>query len=78
MSATGPTWKEVVERYLRSRWTAGEVFGLNAVYQGVPRFQAAHPQNTHLKEKVRQTLQLLREDGVIQFLDNQGSYRLRK
>jgi type II restriction enzyme len=35
-----------------------------------------HPQNTHVRDKIRQQLQVLRELGFVSFL-GAGSYRLK-
>lgn len=40
-------------------------------------FQKFRPENRNLKAKVRQQLQFLREDGLIQFLDGRGTYTLK-
>ena len=33
------------------------------------------PENQHVREKIRQTLQQLRDAGLIEFLDDRGTYR---
>lgn len=40
-------------------------------------FKQFKPNNYHLLPKVRQQLQLLRDDGLIQFLDGRGTYTLK-
>lgn len=40
-------------------------------------FQAAHPENRHVEAKVRQQLQVLRNEGIVTFLDNSGHYTYR-
>lgn len=40
-------------------------------------FKQYKPDNHHLLPKVRQQLQLLRDDGLIQFLDGRGTYTLK-
>lgn len=37
-----------------------------------------HPQNKNIKDKIRQQLQLLRDKGIIEFVDNRGHYRKLK
>lgn len=49
-------------------------FRLEDVYRFAPRLYAGHPENNHLREKIRQILQQLRDDGKIRFLDNEGTY----
>ena len=41
------------------------------------RLKQFKPDNHHLLPKVRQQLQLLRDDGLIQFLDGRGTYTLK-
>lgn len=42
-----------------------------------PVLETAFPRNRHRPEKVRQTLQFLRADGLLTFVDNRGTYTLR-
>ncbi|MBE6823326.1 MAG: hypothetical protein E7518_09565 [Ruminococcaceae bacterium] len=34
-----------------------------------------HPNNNHIRAKIRQQLQVLRNDGIIEFVDNAGTYK---
>lgn len=49
-------------------------FTLRDVYQFVDVLQEKHEQNRHVKDKIRQQLQRLRDSNVIEFLGN-GHYR---
>jgi len=49
-------------------------FSLADVYAHVPEFQVLHPHNRHIRDKVRQQLQILRDLGFLQFLGH-GAYR---
>ena len=49
-------------------------FSLGDVYRHVAELQALHPNNHHVRDKVRQQLQILRDLGFIQFL-GYGTYR---
>ncbi len=51
-----------------------EYFSLKELYEFEPLLKRKYPDNKHIKEKIRQQLQLLRDNGVIEFLGN-GSYR---
>ncbi len=78
--------------FLRSRpgstrgWTADvlacvrdlnkEIFALGDVYASEHRLSELHPANRNVKAKIRQQLQLLRDHGILEFLDH-GLYRLR-
>lgn len=50
------------------------VFSLEDMYSFEPELQNKHPENHHVKPKIRQQLQLLRDRGFIGFLGN-GMYR---
>ncbi|MGP5210910.1 DpnI domain-containing protein [Psychrobacter alimentarius] len=49
-------------------------FSLNQVYAFVDVLQLKHPNNNHIKDKIRQQLQVLRDKGMIEFV-SRGSYR---
>jgi type II restriction enzyme len=51
-------------------------FELSDVYAFEARLRSAYPNNKHVKQKVRQQLQVLRDRGFIDFV-SRGSYRLR-
>jgi type II restriction enzyme len=50
-------------------------FGLSDVYSFENDLKQRHPRNQYIKEKIRQQLQLLRENGYLKFL-GRGKYRL--
>lgn len=50
-------------------------FSLHELYRFEDELQLVHPSNRHIKEKIRQKLQLLRDKGFLQFL-GRGVYRL--
>jgi type II restriction enzyme len=45
------------------------------VYGHTDHLAKLHPKNAHIRDKIRQQLQLLRDLGVLEFLGS-GSYRL--
>lgn len=49
-------------------------FRLEEVYRFVPLLHHRHPENRHLEEKIRQQLQVLRDQGVIRFTPEGGTY----
>ena len=49
-------------------------FSLNQVYAFADELQRKHPENNHIKDKIRQQLQVLRDKGIIEFL-GRGHYR---
>jgi type II restriction enzyme len=51
-------------------------FSLADVYSHEDELAALHPKNAHIRDKIRQQLQILRDIGLLDFLGD-GSYRLR-
>ncbi|MBS1263594.1 MAG: hypothetical protein MAG715_00777 [Methanonatronarchaeales archaeon] len=54
----------------------GDEFTLREVYGYEEELSKRHPDNNHVRAKVRQQLQVLRDRGLIEFLGD-GHYRLR-
>ena len=50
-------------------------FSLSDVYSHTDELQRLHPKNKHVREKIRQQLQQLRDMGVVQFAGG-GKYLL--
>jgi len=53
-------------------------FSLRDVYDYVSILKSKFPSNNNVEAKIRQQLQLLRDDGYIESLDYKGNYRKRK
>ena len=68
------TWKSELAELIRARWRAGQSFTLVQVYEFEPNLLKGHPENNHARAKIRQTLQYLRDDGVLSFVDGSGTY----
>ena len=49
-------------------------FSLNQVYAFADELQLKHPENNHVKDKIRQQLQVLRDKGIIKFI-SRGHYQ---
>ncbi|WLW66519.1 DpnI domain-containing protein [Psychrobacter sp. van23A] len=49
-------------------------FSLNQVYAFANLLKLKHPENNHVKDKIRQQLQVLRDKGIIEFT-GRGHYR---
>ncbi|MDE0491320.1 restriction endonuclease [Psychrobacter sp. A3] len=52
----------------------GDKFSLQQVYAFADELQLKHPDNNHVKDKIRQQLQVLRNKGIIEFV-GRGQYR---
>ena len=50
-------------------------FALEKVYQFENILKEKHPDNKHIKDKIRQQLQVLRDKGYLRFI-SRGRYRL--
>ncbi len=68
------TWDDELMRVINQRWNVGERFTLNEVYEFEEHFSQLYPANRHIRDKIRQTLQNLRDMGLIQFVES-GVYR---
>lgn len=53
-----------------------EYFSLSDVYGFIDRLQQMHPNNHNVDAKIRQMLQVLRKKEIVEFIDNDGHYRL--
>lgn len=60
---------QIVSSFGKRTFTLAEVYGFEA------RLTALHPENHHVRDKIRQQLQVLRDLNLLQFLGH-GSYRL--
>jgi HKD family nuclease len=72
ISATLSGWRLDVFNCLNS--FANQEFSLAQVYNFERRLQKKYPNNTKIKDKIRQQLQELRDIGLVEFLDR-GIYR---
>jgi Dam-replacing HTH domain len=50
-------------------------FTLDDIYRYRDELQRCYPENRNLDAKIRQGLQELRDEGIIEFVDNNGRYR---
>jgi hypothetical protein len=69
-------WNYIVLKLIENHFKNIE-FTLNEIYSFVPYFKTAYPKNNHIEDKIRQTLQNLRNKGMISF-EGSGKYRLLK
>jgi type II restriction enzyme len=53
-------------------------FTLKEIYSAEPVLQLIYPRNTRIRAKIRQQLQVIRDHGRLQFVDNDGVYRRLK
>lgn len=48
------------------------IFSANDLYEFIPMLEQKHPNNHHIDARIRETLQHLRDEGYIKFLDTEG------
>jgi len=68
-------WKEELRAVIEGKWSIGDIFTLNDIYELEEYFLKLYPENNNVKDKLRQTLQYLRDDGILDFIDNNGRYK---
>ena len=54
------------------------IFTLEETYAAEPILQRLYPKNNHIRAKIRQQLQVLRDHQYLLFVDNNGVYRRLK
>lgn len=69
------SWVSLARALVREKWSVGQKFNLGEVYDQLQMFEDAYPQNHHPKDKIRQVMQSLRDEGTLEFVDNEGQYR---
>ena len=69
------SWKSEVYFIVKRIYPIGQMFNLDDIYKYKEQLQNLYPNNNHIEDKIRQTLQYLRNDGIIEFTDNNGEYK---
>ena len=70
-------WKHTIKSFICIKWESGDIFTLQEFYKlYMDVLQKIYPDNHTIEASVRETLQKLRDDNVIIFLDTRGSYSL--
>lgn len=67
-------WNNIVYTILKTYFSSNE-FKLKDLYEFEPHFKILYPENYHIKDKLRQTLQNLRDKGLLEFV-SRGVYNL--
>jgi len=70
------SWKEDLDKVIKNNWNPAENFTLEEVYKFEDHFQKLYPDNNHIREKLRQTLQKLRDDNLVESLNDRGEYKI--
>ena len=69
------SWRDDVLRIIHREWNPGDSFSIDDMYSFHDELRQQHPLNRHIADKIRQQLQVLRDEGVLEFVDNHGTYR---
>jgi hypothetical protein len=62
-------------RFVRVGTLGKPEFGTDEAYKLVPQLQRLHPHNRHVREKIRQQLQVLRDSGLLTHV-SRGHWRI--
>ena len=57
---------------------SSDIFTAADIYQFEAELKDKHPKNNHIRPKIRQQLQVLRDNGFVQFLGNGHDMRVRQ
>lgn len=68
-------WKNEVNAIIQKICVSGETFNLSDLYEYKDHLEKLYPNNNHITDKIRQTLQYLRDEEVVEFLDDNGNYK---
>lgn len=70
------TWKIALEHEFRAHYVIGQDFSLTDLYRRAEdSLQRQFPSNNRVRATMRNVLQQLRNDGLLLFVDNDGTYR---
>ena len=68
-------WRDVVLSIVQREWKPGQRFTLDDIYRFEHELSKKYPLNRHVRDKIRQQLQVLRDEGQLVFEDDHGTYR---
>ena len=72
------SWKSKVYTIIKQICPVDGMFNLHDIYGYEKQLQNLYPDNNHIEAKIRQILQYLRDDGIIEFSDHAGEYKRLK
>ena len=79
MSLTWTSWTDDFVTVLATQdLSVGDVFSLRSVYELEDVLKRIRPNNTKIRAKIRQQLQVLKHHNVVEFVNDNGVYRLIK
>ena len=72
------TWRDEVWAIVCREWQVGDVFTTDDLYRFERELNKKYPSNKHVRQKIQQQMQVLRDEHRILFIDNQGTYKRRR
>jgi hypothetical protein len=70
------SWRSTLAREIRSNYAVGQIFSLTDLYRrSESALQKEFPRNTRARATMRNVLQQLRNDGMLAFMDDHGTYK---
>lgn len=69
------SWKNEMIKLIQEKFNLNQNFSLDDIKKYKNHFKNLYPYNNTLDDKIRQTLQYLRDDGYIEFIDYKGNYK---
>lgn len=68
-------WNMATSATFEAMFRPGDLFDIGTAYQAESVLRFLFPENGHIRDKIRQQLQVLKEQGVVTFVNNDGVYR---
>ena len=72
------TWRDEIWAIISQNWAVGEVFTTDDLYRFERELRKKYPSNRHVRSKIQQQMQVLRDEGRVRFVDNRGTYKRRR
>jgi len=77
LNNTERTWNGNLEILIKTTYNKGDIFTIKDIYEKFEDIlHLKYPKNNTVKDKIRQTLQKLRDNNIIRYIDNMGNYIL--
>ena len=77
MKLAWTSWTDDMVSVLRTKnLSVGDVFTLKSVYALEEILKKIRPNNTEIKAKIRQQMQVLKHHEMVEFVNNNGVYKL--
>jgi hypothetical protein len=75
MNDKGTTWESELRGIVQKNWKVDDVFTIEGIYRYEDHFSGLYPENHFVRKKLQEIMQKLRDDGLVEFVDYDGTYR---